>query len=231
MRLRAQTTSGNANLREQVLVPQLDDERDTGVEPVTVQLHDLGPRGQAAQMQVALAVVEQGDGVTESAPGLLDLVGIGELACDAGEVAAADAQTHAGVGADVPNPSGGSVGALERELRWAQLQEIGPVTAPDHAHAFAPRLAGLAPGGGDHAVAGGRAQHEEGQHQRAQQPAVPGGADRARVLAVLRGSGLAHVGGAHCALSWLAWGSRSIRRSGAVPRYCSSPTTRKPSRW
>lgn len=67
-------------------VLQLDDERDAGVEPVAVQLLDLRARGQPAQVQVALAVVEQRDGVAHRAPGLLELSWIGDLACDSREL-------------------------------------------------------------------------------------------------------------------------------------------------
>src|SRR5580704_17961659 len=128
------------------LRPQFDYERDSGVEPVAVELLDLRPRWQPAQVQVALAVVEQVDRLAQRLPRLLQLCRLLALPGDARERPAADPQAHARVRPDVPQPPCGGRRAGHRQRGGPQLDEVRPVATADHADALASRLAGPAPG-------------------------------------------------------------------------------------
>src|SRR5207244_8963394 len=90
----SRTYSMTANRRSYVAASrgELDDERDARVEPVAVQPLDPLTRGAAAEVEVALQVVEPVDGPAIDLPRPLLLALVGHLPCDAGRRPNPDSQ-------------------------------------------------------------------------------------------------------------------------------------------
>src|SRR5207244_5246584 len=83
------------------LVAELDHEGDPRFEPVTVELLDLRPSRDPAQVKAAFGVIRQGDRLADRDPGRRQLFRLLQLSSHSPEGPPTDPELHVGVRPDV----------------------------------------------------------------------------------------------------------------------------------
>ncbi len=137
------------------LLREFDYEWDAGVEPVAVQILDLGPGRAAAQMKTALAVVDEVHCLADCLSCLLQLGRVTDLSRDTGTGSAPQSQANVRVASHVPHPERDGQGSLDCQCGRAEHYDVHLVVAPDRTNVVPALLAGLSSGRREHPCPGG----------------------------------------------------------------------------